>query len=154
MRTYKLLVWLTLVLMLAIFGVFGIAQSTSTNFTVQSGGEVVKSLNLSLEDHVLIKFTVVGQTNHTLVFYITCPDGNVMKFGNVGNFKYSFVCDLEGEYKLHFSNLDSTENKLVALDYEVQHYIFGIPQMLFLTVIIVLVCMAAVAAFVLMGKPR
>jgi hypothetical protein len=40
------------------------------------------------------------------------------------------------------------------MDYEAQHYLFGIPQMLFQVVIIVVVCMAAVAVFVLMRKPH
>lgn len=53
-----------------------------------------------------------------------------------------------------FPTFGSSEDKLVSLDYEVQHYIFGMPQMLFLTIIIVLVCVAAVAVFILMGKPR
>jgi len=66
----------------------------------------------------------------------------------------SFVCDLEGEYLLRFSNVDSPVDKLVTLECEVEHYIFGVPQMLFLTIIIVLICVAAVAVFVLMGKPR
>ncbi len=47
-----------------------------------------------------------------------------------------------------------SENKLVTSDYEIQHYIFGIPQMLFLTTIIVLVSVTAVATFILMGKPH
>jgi len=78
----------------------------------------------------------------------------VKEFDKVGYFHYPFVFDAEGEYVLHLSNIDSTEDKLVALDSEVQHYIFGIPQMLFLTIIIVVVCVAAVAVFILMGKPR
>lgn len=76
------------------------------------------------------------------------------EFDKVGYFHYPFVCDVEGEYVLHFSNIDSTEDKFVALDSEVQHYIFGIPQMLFLIIIIVIVCVGAVAVFILMGKPR
>jgi len=63
-------------------------------------------------------------------------------------------CDEAGEYVLHFSNTDASEDKLVTLNYEIQHYIFGIPQMLFLTIIIVLVCVGAVATFILMGKTR
>lgn len=55
---------------------------------------------------------------------------------------------------MHFSNSASSEDRLVSLDYEVQHYILGMPQMLFLTAVIVVVCVAAVAVFILMGKPR
>ncbi len=47
-----------------------------------------------------------------------------------------------------------SEDKLVTFDYEIQHYIFGIPQMMFLTIIIVLISVAAAATLILMGKPH
>jgi len=123
------------------------------NFTVQGGKEETRSISLAVEDRVLIRFTVVGLSDSSLHFYTTYPNGTEKDFGRRGDFHNSFLCDIEGECVLHFSNTDSTEDKLVALNYEVQHYIFGIPQMLFLTIIIVVVCVAAVAVFILMGKP-
>jgi hypothetical protein len=131
-----------------------LAQATTTNFTVHGGEEEIKSISLAVDDHVVIKFTVVGQTASTLDFCIEYPNGTVNDFGKVATVNYPFVCEEAGEYVLRFSNADSSEDKLVTLDYEIQHYIFGIPQMLFLTIIIVLVCMVAVASFILMGKPR
>jgi len=131
-----------------------LAEATAMNFTVRGGEEETKTLNLAVEDRVLIRFTVVGPSDSTVFFYMTYPNGTVKEFGKVGYFHYPFVCDAEGKYVLHFSNVYSTEEKLVTLSYEVEHYIFGIPQMLFLTIIIVLVCVAAVAAFILMGKPH
>ena len=130
------------------------AEATSMNFTVSSGKEETKTINLAVEDRVLIRFTVVGPSDSSLYFYITYPNGTEKDFGKRGYFHDSFVCDTEGECVLHFSNIGSTEDKLVTLDYEVQHYILGIPQMLFLTIIIVVVCVVAVAVFILMGKPR
>lgn len=132
-----------------------VAKATTINFTVPKGEEVTKLLDLAVEDHVSVKLTVVGQTESTLDFYITDPHGNVeAEYSSAGNVNYCFVCNETGQYTLHFSNTDTSEDKLVTLNYEIQHYIFGIPQMLFLTIIIVLVCMGAVATFVLMGKPR
>jgi hypothetical protein len=78
----------------------------------------------------------------------------VKDFGTIGALDYRFVCDKEGKYDLHFSNAGSSEDKRVVLDYEIQHYIFGIPQMLFLALVVVLVSVGAVAVFILMGKPR
>jgi len=153
MRSRKLLARLLFIMM--IFQIIvQLAQATTTNFTVKGGEEVTKTLNLAVEDHVLIKFTIVAQSDKTLRFYITYPNGTVTDFGKRAVFSHSFVCDAEGNYVLHFSNTESPEDKFVTLNYEIEHYIFGIPQMLFLTIIIVLVCLAAVTAFVLMGKPR
>lgn len=131
------------------------AKATTINFTVPESEELTKTISLVIEDHVSVKFTVVGQTASTLGFYITDPHGDVkVEYNDVGNVDYRFVCDEAGEYVLHFHNTDISEGKLVTLNYEIQHYIFGIPQMLFLTIIIVLVCIGAVATFMLMGKPR
>lgn len=131
-------------------------QATVASFTVRAGGETTRLLSLAIEDRVAIKFAVVGgQGGSTLDFRITCPNGTDKAiYIDVGNLDYRFVCDAEGNYTMHFSNAGSFEDMFVSLDYEVQHYIFGMPQMLFLTMIVVVVCVAAVAVFILMGKPR
>ena len=131
-------------------------QATVASFTVRAGKETTRSLSLAIEDRVAIKFAVVGgQGGSTLDFWITCPNGTDKAiYIDVGNLDYRFMCDAEGNYTMHFSNDGSFEDMFVSLDYEVQHYIFGMPQMLFLTMIVVVVCVAAVAVFILMGKPR
>ena len=132
-----------------------IADASSTNFTVDAGQEVTRTLSLAVEDRVFIHFSVVGgQSENTLSFYITYPNGTVKSFGAIGSLACRFVCDKDGECILHFSNANFSESKLVSMDYEVQHYVFGMPQMLFLTIVIVVFCVGAVAVFVLMGKPR
>lgn len=130
------------------------AAATTMNFTVNGGEEETRSIDLAIDDRVVISFTVVGQSDNTLYFSMVCPNGIVWDFGKTGSFRQSFVCDSEGKYELHFSNTDSSVDKLVTLNYEVQHYIFGMPQMLFWVIIIVVVSLAAVAVFVMMGKPH
>jgi hypothetical protein len=130
------------------------AEATSMTFTVHGGEEETKTISLAVDDRVLVRFVVVGQSDSSVHFYMTYPNGTEKDFAKIGDFHDSFVCDTEGECILRFSNTDSTEDKLVTLNYEAEHYIFGIPQMLFLTVVIVVVCVAAVAVFILMGKPR
>jgi hypothetical protein len=128
-------------------------KATAESFTVRAGQEETKILNLAPEDHVQIKFTVTGRTTNVLDSYITDPYGSVLEtFDNTSSGDYAFICSHEGEYKLHFFNVASTEDKLVSLDYEVEHYIFGMPQMLFLTFIVAGICVAAVAVFILMSK--
>jgi len=130
------------------------AEASTMNLTVHGGEDAVKLLSLAIEDRVVIKFTVLGgETGDTLDFYIACPNGTIkVAYNDIGILNYQFVCDREGEYTMHFSNVNSAEDKLVSLDYEVQHYILGMPQMLFLTMVIVLICVAMVAVFILTGK--
>src|SRR4030042_5355098 len=129
-------------------------QATVASFTVRAGEETTRPLSLAIEDRVAIKFAVVGgQSGSTLDFWITCPNGTDKAINfDVGNLDYRFVCDAEGEEIMHFSNIGSFEDMFVSLEYEVQHYILGMPQMLFLTMVVVVVCVAAVAVFILMGK--
>ncbi len=132
-----------------------LGEATSINFSVPQGGEETRSLNLVVEDRVSIRFTVVGQTSHTLNFYVKDSDGETMaEFPETGSVDYRFTCVDPGEYTLRFENPDASETKFVTLNYEIQHYVFGMPQMLFLTIIVVLVCIGAVTMFVLMGRPH
>jgi len=141
-----------LFILAALIVLVGLAEATTTSLTVAQGNEVKCPVNLAVEDRVLIRFTVVGATASIVHFSLIFPDSIVKDFGEVSEFGYSFVCDAEGQYTLRFVNNDLMEDKLVTLDFEVDHYIFGMPQMLFLTIIIVLACVGGVAAFVLMSK--
>lgn len=137
------------IVLLLVPAVGAVAQS----FTVRAGQEETKTLSLVVEDHVQIRFTVIGKTVSTIDFYVTDPLGNVMvSWGTTGNVNYDFICSLEGMYTLHFSNLASAEDRLVTLDYEVTSYIFGMPQTLFLVLIACVLCVGAVAVFILMSK--
>jgi hypothetical protein len=79
------------------------------------------------------------------------PNGTVKEFGKSGDFSYSFVCDSEGEYGLNFTNNEEGET-LVTLNYEVDHYIFGMPQMLFMVIVIAFVSVIGVAVFIGLSK--
>lgn len=155
MTKLKKLLVNALLLILTLLTTVNLAKATSMSFTVPGGGTENKTMNLSIDDHVLIEFSIVGSSEKAINFSMTYPNGTTRYFGEIGTFPpYSFVCTSEGEYTLVFSNKDSLEDKLVVLEYEIEHYILGMPQMLFLVIIIVLVCVAAVAAFIFMGKPR
>jgi hypothetical protein len=145
-------------IMLALTAVLvGLGHATTTQFTVEAGGEVTHPINLIVEDRVLIQFNVIGaiaDTSHKLLFSMRFPNGTMKDFGASGGFSYSFVCDAEGEYKLNFTNTDQTESKLVTLNYEVDHYILGMPQMLFMVILIAVVSVVGVAVFIgLSRKP-
>lgn len=155
LRTCRLF-YIFLIILTAFSSSIRFGQATVASFTVRAGEETTRSLSLAIEDRVAIKFAVVGgQGGSTLDFWITCPNGTDKAiYIDVGNLDYRFMCDAEGKYVIHFSNVGSFEDMFVSLEYEVQHYILGMPQMLFLTIIVVVVCVAAVAVFILMGKPR
>jgi len=64
---------------------------------------MTKSISLVVDDRVLVKFSVVGQSESTLDFYITDPHGDMkVEYGKVGTVSYPFVCDETGECVLRF----------------------------------------------------
>ena len=129
--------------------------ATAITFTVRAGEEERRVLSLVVDDHVAIRFTVTGQDVNVLDFYVTDPHGTVMQsLSGVGEATCDFICGQNGEYTMHFSNVGSSVNKFLSLRYGVDHYILGMPQMLFLTLVMVGICMAAVTVFVMMGRTR
>ena len=140
-------------IIIALLGVLmGLSQAMTTTLTVKGGEEVTYPITLAVEDRVLIQFTAVGGSVSVLQFSIIFPNATEIDFWEVGQASYSFICDAEGEYNLHFVNNDQNIEKHVYLNYEIDHYVFGIPQMLFMALIIVLACVGGVFAFVILGK--
>ncbi len=138
---------------LALLGVLiGLGQATMTMFNLEGGGEKAHPIGLIVEDRVLIQYKLVGENVSALRFSMSFPNGTKRDFSGSGDFSYNFICDTEGEYVLHFVNTDQAKDIQVTLDYEIQHYIFGIPQMLFMAIIVVFACVIGVAAFVMMGR--
>jgi hypothetical protein len=138
-----------ILIILALLSVLiALGQATITSLTVKAGEEVTHPLNLIAEDRVLIQIKFVGGNVSAMQFSISFPNGTVKDFSGSGDFSHSFICDVEGEYMLHFVNTDQKENLLVTLDYEVQHYIFGMPQMLFMVILIAIISVVGVAVFI------
>lgn len=146
--------FLTLILLVVLVGlVLSSVNAETENFTVPPQSEITKSLSLREDDRVSIGFSVVGQSTSGLNFYITDPDGNtIMRRDTVGQLSSSFSAEMTGTYILHFDNTHSSESKTVALNYDIQHYIFGMPQTMFWVFVIIGVSVIAVAVFVLIGK--
>lgn len=130
----------------------GLGDATTASITLKPGEEVLQPVKLMGEDRVLIQFNVIGATSSLVHFSLTFPNATLKDYGEVSDYSNSFVCDLEGEYVLNFTNRDQMENKLVTLNYEIDHYIFGMPQMLFMVILIAVVSVVGVAVFIGLSK--
>jgi len=126
----------------------GFGEATTVSLTVKQGEEIIHPVDLIVEDRVLIQIRVIGGTSSLIQFALAFPNATIKDFGEVSSFSTSFVCDLEGKYALNFTNNDQKENKLVTLNYEIAHYIFGMPQMLFMVILIAIISVVGVAVFV------
>ena len=140
-----------LVGLISIASLVGLSGAATVSMTVPAGEEVNRKIDLAVDDRVRIQFTVVGTKNNFMSFSLVYPNATEISFGEIGVLRHSFVCDAKGEYTMYFVNNDTTESKLVTLNYEIEHYLFGMPQTLFLVLIIAVLCIAMAAAYVLLS---
>jgi hypothetical protein len=149
MTKYKNVAMALLIGLFSIASLVYLANATTLSMTVPAREEVNRKIDLAFEDRVKIQFTVVGKENSFISFSLVYPNATEMNFGEISVFSHTFVCDEKGDYTMCFVNNDTTESKLVTLNYEIEHYLFGMPQMLFLVIVIAVLCIAMVAVYVL-----
>ena len=130
----------------------GIVQAATTSFSVDPGKEFVRTIDLDSGDKIQISFTVLGGTSNMLHFWILLPNATAMDYGEIGQCSTNFITNTKGEVELHFDNINSSDSKLVTLNYEIEHYIVGIPQMIFLLIVIALLLVGITAGYLIMGK--
>jgi hypothetical protein len=130
----------------------GAANATTESINVQSGKDATRTINLSSGDHTSLTFTVVGQAPNNLQFSMVLPNGTTTEYGQTNQFTIDFFTDVEGVCQLHFDNTNATTDQLVSLNYNVEHYVFGIPQMTFMLIFIAVVLICIVAGYIIIGK--
>ena len=126
-------------------------SATTLSINLPAGEQVDQIINLKVEDHVKIHFNVLGADNSYISFFLVYPNSTKLNFGDVGLFNYNFISDTKGEYKMCFVNNDLTENKLITLNYEIEPYMFGMPQTQFLLIFIAVICVTMVAVYSLLS---
>jgi hypothetical protein len=80
------------------------------------------------------------------------PNGTTSDHGEISQCTTEFFTDVKGECQLHFDNSNSSNAQLVTLNYDVEHFIFGIPQMIFLLIAIAVLLLLVAAGYIIMGK--
>jgi len=125
--------------------------ATTLSITVPAGEQVDQIIDLKVDDHVRIQFNVLGEDNSYISFSIVYPNSTEVNFSEVGVFSYNFISDTKGECKLFFVNNDLAENKLITLNYEVESYLFGMPQTQFLLIFIAVICVMMIAFYSLLS---
>jgi hypothetical protein len=142
-----------LILIVAFMVAVGSVTGDNASFTVQPKQEQLITLNLSKTDRVDGSFSVVSDDNTGINFYVTDPAGNtVVQYGNTTQTNFSFIAQTTGTYTLHFDNTFSqNSSKTVALNYNVVHFIMGMPEEQFLLIVVAVVIVIAMIAFGLLS---
>jgi hypothetical protein len=127
-------------------------QATTESLNVQAGEDSVRKIGMSAEDHIRISFTVLSQSPSSFHFWMVFPNGTTRDYEESSSYNVSFVSGVQGECELHFDNTNSSSAQLVTLNYEIEHYYFGIPEIPFLIIVIGILLLCIVAGYVMMGK--
>jgi len=151
MKLFNRLVCLLVVFTLLVTMIVTV-QATTESLTIQAGEELVRKINISAGDHMRIAFTVLSHSSSSLRFRIVFPNGTKGEYGESTNYNISFASDVPGECELHFDNTNSSSAQFVTLNYEIEHYYFGIPEIPFLIIMIVFLLLCIVAGYIIMGK--
>lgn len=151
MRVHFLLVFCFL------FGVLllgNVVEAVAHTISVDAGQEEVESVSLKVDDEVSGRISVVGGSDNDIDFYVTDPGGKVIVPKERVSVKdFRFTASKEGIHELHFDNSFSADTKTVTFNYDVRHYIFGIPQEDFLVFVVMIVAVIGLVLFAALMRP-
>ena len=148
-RTFSLLSILVLILSVILVGV---AQASTESVSIKPGDDFIRTLLLANGDQVTLTFKVLGPSPSTLHFSVLLPNGTTSDYGTGNQGSARFSTDVEGKCLLLFQNSDSPDVQLLTLDYNVEHYVFGLPMVLFVLVAITVLLVFVIAGYMAMGK--
>jgi hypothetical protein len=133
-------------------GVVGTVNAATQSLTVDAGKNFTYKISLNSQDRLELTFVTVAQASSNLTSSIVFPNSTVKDIGSADKYSASFISDVTGACELIFDNTNSVDNVIIALNYNVTHFIFGIPTMTFMLVFIVVLVMVVVGGYVIMSK--
>jgi hypothetical protein len=128
-------------------------MATAGTVSVPAGKTVSTNVDLNVEDEVSGRISVIGDEADGVNFTVFSPSGQSAlpsQMVTVADFKFS--ASEKGTYRFIFDNSLSLVDKTVSFNYDVKHYWFGMPQEVFLMIIVVLVGALALAIYAMASK--
>jgi hypothetical protein len=141
-----------LLILCLLVGAIGVVSATTQGLNVEAGKEFVYKINVAQKDVVHLSFVATGQADGNLSFSMAFPNSTVIDFGEHDQYSTSFTSDDAGKIELQFDNTNSSEVAFVALNYNIEHFIFGLPEMIFVLIAIAVLLMTIVTGYIIMNK--
>ncbi len=144
--------FIALILAVALSTLTITVAATNASFKVEPQQEHVITLSLQETDGVSGSFSVVSDDQSGINFFVIDPQNRtILGYLNTGLKKFSFTAEVTGDYQLHFDNSVSSDFvKTVALNYDITHYIMGLPQEQFLLVVIAAVALLGLIIYIML----
>jgi len=129
--------------------VYSAIAETGT-FDILSQQQQIVTVNLNSGDK--ISGTVVVNGEGAIDFWISDPqNNNATAPTSVGQRTFSFTAESSGTFSLHLYNKEASSVS-VTLNYNVSRQIFGMPQEIFLLIVIVGVILLLIIIWALLSK--
>jgi hypothetical protein len=128
-------------------------MATAGTVSVSAGKTVFEEVNLNVDDEVSGRISVIGGESGGINFTVVGPSGQIVvpsQIVIVSDFRFS--ASEKGTYRFIFDNSLSSIDKTVSFNYDAKHYWFGLPQEVFLMIIVVLVGALALAIYAMASK--
>ncbi len=148
-KTYRLFLILCFLI-----SIIGTVEANVGSYNVAPGDQATCSFNVSAGDKVQITFTTAGDNSYALMSWMVLPNSTIIDLGNADRYSAGFASSVGGKIELHFSNTGSSDTVLVALNYQVDHYILGMPQNTFFLIAVAVLLMVVVGGFVILSRPH
>ncbi len=152
MRLSKASLPLFILFVVLVPALVGEAYASMESVSVKPGDEFVRSLQVANSDVVSLTFNVMGSDTNFLHFSVLFPNGTSVDFGAKSQGLFSFHIDTDGKCLLIFENSESSDAQQLTLDYTVEHYVFGLPMLVFVLLAVGVLCLFVVAGYMVMGK--
>jgi len=128
-------------------------MATAVTVSVPAGKTFSTNADLNVEDEVSGRISVVGGESGGINFTVVGPsDQIVLPTQIVTVTDVRFSASEKGTYLFIFDNSFSSSDKTVSFNYDVKHYWFGLPQEVFLMIIVVLVGALALVIYAMASK--
>lgn len=139
-------------LFLSILVLAVIAEASAETAALQILPQQEKVVAFTLNAGDSASGTLIINSGASVDFWIADPQNrNVTVYNHVGNCEFSFDTQISGTFSFHVFNGNS-ETTLGTLNYTLVHRIFGMPQEIFLLLVIVGIVLIMLIAWAAMSK--
>jgi hypothetical protein len=128
-----------------------VAQAKTESINIEPTQGYEETFQLADGDQVSLTFKVQSQPPNLLHFYVVLPNGTTVDNGIKNEGSLTFSTDVKGNCTLRFVN-EVSEAQLLTLDYNIEHYILGMPMLIFVLVAIAVLMVFVVAGYMILGK--
>jgi hypothetical protein len=146
---------LLLLLLLAAYVFVFICPVIAETGTYQIQPQYQRTVSISLNSGDSVAGSIVVNGEGAIDFWVSDPQSNNVTsatHNNIGQTDFSLTAQSSGTFTFHIFNRSTGSSVTAMLNYNATHRIFGIPQEMFLLLVIVGVVLLLIVAWAVLSK--